>query len=145
MSLKSIEPLSALSTYQQKGRRQSDVSVCNRVKEKKIVTSYHQLQKRELYHPYPPPGPSTFGRTIYEQFDIVVKLDEQIRIQDQLWNEILQCTRTGDCTKDDIVSIHKLILTSPNCDIPDFTLPLWNESILVTLRNSVQSVWNEFM
>ena len=115
-----------------------------------LLGDFHQLPpvakaKTELYQSDPVPGDATLGRNIYDQFDIVVKLDEQIRIQDKLWDEILQRSRTGDCTKDDITAIRKLVLTSPSCDIPDFTLPPWNESILVTSRNSVRSVWNEFM
>lgn len=115
-----------------------------------LLGDFHQLplvakSKSELYHPDPPPGDATYGRSIYEQFDIVVKLDEQIHIQDKLWNEILQRARTGNCTKDDIAAIRKLVLTSPDCDIPDFTLLPWSESILVTSRNSVRSAWNEFM
>lgn len=115
-----------------------------------LLGDFHQLPpvakaKKELYHPEPPIGTSQLGRSIYEQFDIVVKLDEQIRVQDQGWNEILQHARTGDCTKDDIANIRKLVLTSPECNIPNFTLPPWNETILVTLRNSVRTSWNEFM
>ena len=116
-----------------------------------LLGDFHQLPpvakgKTELYHPRPPPPEtSNLGRCIYEQFEIVVKLDEQIRIQDQGWNDILQCARTGDCTKDDIASIRKLVLTSPECDIPNFALPPWNEMILVTSRNSVRSSWNDFM
>ena len=116
-----------------------------------LLGDFHQLPpvakgKTELYHPNPPPPePNSLGRNIYEQFDIVVKLDEQIRIRDQRWTEILQRARTGDCTKDDIADIRKLVLTSPECDIPNFALPPWNETILVTSRNSVRTTWNEYM
>ncbi|KAI9448490.1 hypothetical protein H4582DRAFT_1803484 [Lactarius indigo] len=29
--------------------------------------------------------------------------------------------------------------------VPDFTTPLWNEAILITPRNGVQTLWNEAM
>ncbi|KAF8256355.1 hypothetical protein EI94DRAFT_1552926, partial [Lactarius quietus] len=100
---------------------------------------------RELYHPTPPNGNCQLGRALFKQFDIVIKLEEQIRVQDMKWNEILQCSRTGDCTKDDIETICKLVLSNPDCDVPDFSISPWNDAILVMSRNSVRSFWNAVM
>ncbi|KAF8256854.1 hypothetical protein EI94DRAFT_1479598, partial [Lactarius quietus] len=100
---------------------------------------------RELYYPSPQNGTCQLGRNLFEQFDIVIRLDQQIRVHDSGWNEILQRTRTGDCTNQDIASIRKLVLTNPDCNIPDFTCPPWSDTILVTSQNGVHSSWNEFM
>ena len=100
---------------------------------------------KELYYPFPEDDDCRLGRSYYEQFNIVIKLEEQIRIQDAEWNDILQRTRTGECTMKDIEVIKKLVLTHPDCDIPDFSRPPWSETILVTSRNGVRSAWNELM
>ena len=100
---------------------------------------------RELYYPFPEDDDCKLGRSYYEQFNIVIKLEEQIRIQDAEWNDILQRTRTGECTMKDVEVIKKLVLTHPDCDIPDFSRPPWSETILVTSRNGVRSAWNELM
>ena len=34
------------------------------------------------------------------------------------------------------------LLTNPDCDVPDFTRPPWDETILVMLRNRVHTRWN---
>ena len=100
---------------------------------------------KELYYPFPEEDDCKLGRSYYEQFNTVIKLEEQIRIQDPEWNEILQRTRTGECTTKDIETIKKLVLTHPDCDIPDFSRPPWSEAILVTSRNGVRSAWNSLM
>ena len=99
--------------------------------------------KKELYYPFPEDVDCKLGRSYYEQFKTVIKLEEQVRIQDSEWNEILQRTRTRDCTTKDIESIRKLVLTHPDCDIPNFSQPPWSETILVTSRNAVRSAWNK--
>lgn len=100
--------------------------------------------KKELYCSTPPNNLCLMGRNLYEQFNIVIGLDEQVRIQDTVWNGILHRARTGDCTSDDILEIRKLVLTDTSCDVPDFTKAPWNECILVTPRNSVRMSWNTF-
>ena len=87
---------------------------------------------KELYYPFPEDNDCRLGRSYYEQFNIVIKLEEQIRIQDAEWNNILQRTHTRECTMKDIEVIKKLVLTHPDCDIPDFSQPPWSETILVT-------------
>ncbi|KAH8976857.1 hypothetical protein EDB86DRAFT_2758806, partial [Lactarius hatsudake] len=85
------------------------------------------------------------GKNLYEQFDIVIKLKQQMRIWDPVWNAILDCSRTGDCTADDLAEMRKLILGSPECALPNFTQSPWDNVILVTPRNSVCTLWNEAM
>jgi hypothetical protein len=80
---------------------------------------------------------------IYKQFTRVVILRDQMRIQDPEWNEILDRLRTGDCTKKDLLEIRKLVLTDPECEIPDFTTQAWKDVILVMPRDSVREEWNK--
>jgi hypothetical protein len=87
--------------------------------------------------------PKTVGKNLFEKFDIVIKMEEQMHIQDLTWSLILQRSRTGDCTSQDITEINELVLTNPECDIPDFIRPPWDEAILVTPLNAIRTLWNE--
>ncbi|RDB17999.1 ATP-dependent DNA helicase RRM3 [Hypsizygus marmoreus] len=82
------------------------------------------------------------GREIFLQFKKVVILKEQKRIQDATWARILTNLRDGDCDGSDIEEIRKLVLTNPECNVPDFDSPEWNEPILVTSRHGVRQQWN---
>ena len=113
-----------------------------------LLGDFHQLppvanSKRELYHSSPQDDSSSYGRSFFEQFEIVVKLDKQMRIIDAEWDAILKCARTGDCTSRDIEELKKLVLSNPKCDVPDFNVPPWNDAVLVTPRNSSRVYWNE--
>lgn len=115
-----------------------------------LLGDFHQFPpvanpKKELYNSNPPPGLCKTGRALYEQFDTVVKLDEQMRVRDHVWNDILQRTRTGDCTSADIAEIKKLVLLNPDCDKPNFSEAPWDNAILVTPRNAVRALWNNAM
>jgi hypothetical protein len=66
-------------------------------------------------------------------------------IHNPVWNGILQRTHTGDCTSEEIAEIKKLVLMNSECNVPDFSLPPWNKTILVTPHNSVCSLWNDIM
>ena len=85
---------------------------------------------------------SVIGRNLWSQFDTIITLTEQKRIIDAGWMETLNRSRTGDCTKEDLHEIRKLVLTNPECHIPDFDKAPWDEAILVTPRNSMRSMWN---
>lgn len=113
-----------------------------------LLGDLHQLppiakSKQELYYPNAEDDDSHLGRSYFEQFNVVIKLEEQNHIKDTLWNNILHRSRTGDCTTSDIEVIKKLRLTDPACDIPDFSCPPWSEAFLVTSRNAVCEAWNE--
>ena len=111
------------------------------------------------FHQFPPVGNPTgalyvdrpgqdskraiLGREIFLQFDKVVILDKQNRITDPIWSEILGRARIGECSTKDLEEIEKLVLTNPECDVPDFTKPPWDQAILVTPRHSVRNLWNE--
>ena len=57
-------------------------------------------------------------------------------LTDQVWSDILKCSHTGDCTKDDIAEIQKLVLVNKQCDVPDFLSQSWNDTMLVTPKKS---------
>ena len=95
-----------------------------------------------LYRKDCPRHASVVGENIYRQFDTVIELVEQNRIDDPRWEEILHNARTGSCTEDDILEIDKLVLTNDKCDIPDFSVPPWKDVRLVTPRNSMRAAWN---
>lgn len=114
-----------------------------------LLGDFHQFppvatSKRELYSDCPiKEDIPNRGRSLYKQFNTVIKLDQQMRICDHVWNGILHCLRTGDCTKSDIAEIRKLVLGHQDCVAPDFTKPPWNDAVLVTPRNGACAFWNE--
>jgi hypothetical protein len=79
------------------------------------------------------------GREIFLQFDKVVILDKQIRVTDETWAGILRRLRVGECSARDLEEIQKLVLTNPECDVPDFSKAPWDQVILVTPRHSVKT------
>ena len=95
-----------------------------------------------LYRKDCPRHASVVGENIYHQFDAVIELVQQNRIDDSRWEEILKHARTGSCTEDDISEINKLVLTNDKCDVPDFSNPPWRDVHLVTPRNSMRATWN---
>jgi hypothetical protein len=54
----------------------------------------------------------------------------------------LQKLRTGDCEVEDLREMHKLILGSTECDMPNFDIEPWSEGILITTRHGVRLQWN---
>lgn len=111
------------------------------------------------FHQFPPVGNSTgalyvdrpdkdskralLGREIFLQFDKVVILDKQNRIKDETWINILGRLRVGECNERDLDEIRKLVLTNPECEIPDFSKSPWDQAILVTPRHAVRNLWND--
>ena len=115
-----------------------------------LLGDFHQfppvrMTQQALYYASPVKRNPQLGRALYDQFDIVVKLEEQLHIKDQHWQDILQRSRTGDCTGEDIAEIKKLVLTNPLCDVPNFSESPWDDAVLVTPRNAVRTFWNEQM
>lgn len=82
------------------------------------------------------------GRKIYEQFTTVVQLDQQIRIQDPEWHDLLQHVRHGNCLQHHIETLNKLVITHPDCPPTDYNAPPWNDAKLVTPRHAVRLQWN---
>ena len=82
------------------------------------------------------------GRKIFEQFSTVVKLNKQIRVQDGEWHDVLQHIRYGNCQREHINMIRKLIITNPYCPHTDFNTSPWKDAKLVTPRHAVRNQWN---
>ena len=82
------------------------------------------------------------GRSIFLEYDKVVILREQMRVTDDVWSGILSRLRVGDCTEEDIKEVQKLVLTNPDCKVPDFTKAPWCDATLITPRNAAKDMWN---
>ena len=93
---------------------------------------------KELYNHAPLEHTSYISWTLFEQFETVICLEKQMRIQDPVWEDILTRTRTGDCTTEDLAEIDHLVLGNAECILLDFLSPPWNDFILVMSRNIVQ-------
>jgi len=82
------------------------------------------------------------GRSNFLEYDRVVILREQMRITDDVWTGILSRLRVGECTENDIKEVQKLVLTNPDCEIPDFSTAPWCDATLITPRNATKDLWN---
>ncbi|KAI0734337.1 hypothetical protein BC629DRAFT_1241052, partial [Irpex lacteus] len=69
------------------------------------------------------------GRSIWEEFTIVVQLSQQVRATDPVWQDFLRHLRYGEVQAHHIEMVEKLVLTHPD--------------LLVTPRHSVRVRWNE--
>lgn len=112
-----------------------------------LMGDFHQLppvagKNNALYSTPGPRNSAVVGRVIYEQFDTVINLTEQMRMTDEGWNDILQRSREGDCTEEDLKEIRKLMLGSGACEDITFSKPPWDDAVLITPRNCVRAAWN---
>lgn len=82
------------------------------------------------------------GRQLYEQFTIVVRLKEQIRVIDPVWSNLLQHVRYGTCRKEHLRTLRDLIITNPNCPATNFNEDPWRNAVLITPRHAVRTQWN---
>lgn len=83
------------------------------------------------------------GKDLYDKFQKVVILKQQMRSLDSRWNELLKNARVGNCSPDDLKELRKLILSSPDCPETDFSDPDWSQAVLVTPRHAVRKEWNK--
>ncbi|KAI6120914.1 hypothetical protein EDD16DRAFT_1477906, partial [Pisolithus croceorrhizus] len=98
-----------------------------------------------LYIPGNPRKDSTLsqvGRAIYEEFQTVVLLQQQMRVTDEVWRDFLHHLRMGRVQQHHLDMLRTLILTSPGTSRPDFTRSPWALACLVTPRHAVQQQWN---
>lgn len=115
-----------------------------------LLGDFHQFPpvantSNALYNPSPADEIPQRGCALYKQFDTVIRLDKQLQITDPLWDSLLTCACTGDCTANNLAEIENLVLTNKDCPVPDFAIAPWCDCILVTPRNAVQTLWNEWM
>lgn len=84
-----------------------------------------------------------YGKTLYQAFDTVVILEQQVRVKDAQWLDFLRHARHGTCEPHHIEMVRKLILTDPECPKTDFTEGPWSHATLITPRHAVRMAWNE--
>jgi hypothetical protein len=117
-----------------------------------LVGDFHQFppvarkQSAPLYWPCNPAKDKPedmLGRQIYEKFTTVVRLTEQVRTTDPVWQDLLQHVRHGSCRGNHLQILRDLIITSPKCPPTDFNQEPWNDAVLVTPRHGVRRQWNE--
>lgn len=84
----------------------------------------------------------TLGRSLFEQFETVVELKEQMRVTDPTWQAILDRLREGACDATDLRQIRKLLLSDETTERPDFMSNPWVDAVLVTPRHGVRTRWN---
>ena len=98
-----------------------------------------------MFYPiHPSDSPEAkIGRKIYEEFDTVVILRKQHRIQDIPWKNFLSNLRNGTVADSEISMLRDLVIGSPNNEPVDFSSSEWSNASLVTPRHGVQNMWNE--
>lgn len=82
-------------------------------------------------------------RTIYEEFDTVVILRQQVRCKDLIWDAFLKRLRMGEVREADLRLLRSLVITSADCPPTDFSCAPWSECHLVTPRHAVRRLWND--
>ena len=85
---------------------------------------------------------SYVGRMIYEKFQIVVLLTEQMRVNDPVWTAFLRRLRHGRLAEPDMSMLDSLVLTNILCPRTDFATEPWKDACLVTPRHAVREAWN---
>ncbi len=84
------------------------------------------------------------GRLIYEEFNTVVVLKEQMRVTDPIWRDVLVHLRQGEMQTRHIKVLRSLILGQAQESIgpSDFSTLPWSQACLVTPRHAVRRMWN---
>ena len=116
-----------------------------------LVGDFHQFppvatgRAAPLYYPNNAHFDSTdarIGRELYEQFDTVVRLRQQIRVVDPVWADLLQHVRYGNCKKNHLDLLRSLIITNDDCPKTDYNCDPWKTAVLITPRHAVRRLWN---
>lgn len=84
-----------------------------------------------------------YGKNLYQAFDTVVILEQQVRVKDPEWLDFLRHARHGTCEPHHIEMVRNLVLTNPKCPKTDFTKEPWSKATLITPRHAVRMAWNE--
>ncbi|KAI6130701.1 hypothetical protein EDD16DRAFT_1429020, partial [Pisolithus croceorrhizus] len=98
-----------------------------------------------LYFPSSTQRTSThaqLGRAIYEEFQTVVVLTEQLRVVDVVWRDFLAHLRMGRVQQHHVAMLRQLVLTTPKISLPDSSAAPWADACLVTPRHGVRHMWN---
>lgn len=114
-----------------------------------LMGDFHQFPPiggKPLYWPNDPTRDSAddlLGRTLYEQFKIVVRLKQQVRVIDPEWLDLLEHVRNGSCRSRHIQMLQSLVISDPASLPTDFKVSPWNDAVLITPRHAVRYHWNE--
>jgi hypothetical protein len=84
-----------------------------------------------------------FGGAIYEKFQTVVQLKQQVRVTDPVWNDLLQHVRYGKCRAEHIQLLRELIVSNPKCPKTNYNEEPWRDAVLITPRHGVLRHWND--
>ena len=98
-----------------------------------------------LYHPAKATDSvdSQIGHAIYEEFNTVVILRDQLRVTDGVWHDFLTHLRYGHVQEHHLSMLRAQIVKNPACKPTDFSSKPWNDAPLVTPRHAVRTQWNE--
>jgi hypothetical protein len=100
--------------------------------------------KEALFHEIEPfdSVESQLGRTIYKEFNTIVILKEQYRINDPVWKDFLQHLRNGNVQEHHIKMLKQQVIGNPGSLNVDFNTTPWNDASLVTPRHAIRTQWN---
>ncbi|KIK22945.1 hypothetical protein PISMIDRAFT_101620, partial [Pisolithus microcarpus 441] len=116
-----------------------------------MCSDFHQFPpvavspSEALYVPLRPQSDLTLaqvGHAIYDEFQTVMVLKEQMHIMDQTWLDFLNHLRMGRVQEHHITMLRTLVLTNPVAHMPDFTMSPWADASLVTPRHAMCQQWN---
>ncbi|KAG8763130.1 hypothetical protein FRC12_008695, partial [Ceratobasidium sp. 428] len=105
-------------------------------------TLYHPTRKNVQAAPKAAPE-AGIGWTIYENFQTVVILKQQVRVTNPIWQQFLSNFRMGQVEENNISILHSVTLTHPTCRPTDFTSDKWKDCVLITPQNGTQVEWNK--
>jgi hypothetical protein len=86
-------------------------------------------------------GEEALGSALYQKFDVVVILKEQMQVTDEKWINLLCHAHHGTCTQQHINLLKGLVLSSKECPPTDFRNVPWSRASLVTPRHGVHMEW----
>lgn len=81
------------------------------------------------------------GKQLYLSFSRVVILQQQVRVQDPGWLDVLRAIRHGACNPHTHIPLIQSVVLSEKNPI-DVRLHPWSEARLITPRHSVRKLWN---
>ncbi len=88
-------------------------------------------------------GEEALGSALYQKFDIVIILKEQMQVTDEKWIDLLCHACHGMCTEEHINLLKALVLSSKACAPMDFSKVPWNSASLITPHHGVCVEWNK--
>ncbi|PSS36832.1 hypothetical protein PHLCEN_2v1320 [Hermanssonia centrifuga] len=89
-------------------------------------------------------GDTAIRRRLYEEFNIVVILKEQMRVTDPVWRDMLVHLRRGKVWQRHLTMLRSLILgQGSRAAALDFHDGSWVHASLVTPRCAVRTLWNK--